>query len=96
MRVGKVNWHFHKNLPIHTIDLQPSSYRFVTGGTDNLVCVWNLLPVISEEHEMRKRNIGGDVKPSGGSIENEEQKIVDRNRNGMVQQNNLDDVTMVE
>lgn len=67
MRVGKINWTFHSNLPIHSIDLQPNSYRFITGGSDHKVCVWNLLPIISKKFEVvNNRNKNQDV---------EEQKI---------------------
>lgn len=38
-------------MPILSVDVQPNGFRFVTGGTDNKVCVWNLLPVVSERYE---------------------------------------------
>ena len=47
MRMGKINWVKHSNLPILSVDVQPNGYRFVTGGGDGYVCVWNLMPVIS-------------------------------------------------
>jgi hypothetical protein len=65
MRLGKINWTFHSNLPIHSIDLQPNSYRFITGGSDHKVCVWNLLPIISEKYEEqnnRKRKSSSEVE----------------------------------
>ncbi len=52
MRVGKINWTSHSNLPILSVDVQPNGYRFITGGSDHKVCIWNLLPVISEKYEM--------------------------------------------
>lgn len=51
MRVGKINWVKHSNLPILSVDVQPNGFRFVTGGGDGFVCVWNLMPVISEKYE---------------------------------------------
>ncbi len=70
MKLGKINWTFHNNLPIHSIDLQPNSFRFVTGGSDGKVCVWNLLPVIAEKYEV-KNNRG----QSENNDDREEQKI---------------------
>jgi WD40 repeat protein len=55
MRIGKINWTSHSNLPILSVDVQPNGYRFITGGSDNNVCVWNLLPVISEKYEMLRQ-----------------------------------------
>ena len=57
MRVGKINWTSHSNLPILSVDVQPNGYRFITGGSDNNVCVWNLLPVISEKYEMMSQPV---------------------------------------
>ena len=31
--------------------MQPNGYRFITGGADSFVRVWNLLPVISSKYE---------------------------------------------
>lgn len=53
--MGRINWQFHRNLPINSIDMQPNGYRFVTGGCDNAVYVWNLLPVICEKYENKKQ-----------------------------------------
>lgn len=55
MRIGKINWTSHSNLPILSVDVQPNGYRFITGGSDNNVCVWNLLPVISEKYELMRQ-----------------------------------------
>ena len=54
MRIGKIPWVSHSNMPILTVDVQPNGYRFVTGGGDYRVCVWNLLPVVSARHEARE------------------------------------------
>jgi protein HIRA/HIR1 len=51
MRASKIPWVSHKECPILSVDVQPNGYRFVTGGADGLVGVWNLLPVISEKYE---------------------------------------------
>lgn len=51
MRASKIPWVSHKKFPILSVDVQPNGYRFITGGTDNLVGVWNLLPVISAKYE---------------------------------------------
>ena len=51
MRASKIPWVSHKKFPILSVDVQPNGYRFITGGTDNLVGVWNLLPVISLKYE---------------------------------------------
>ena len=61
MRIGKVNWVNHADNPIMSVDVQPNGYRFVTGGGDNYVCVWNLLPAISDVYEFK-----GDEIESGG------------------------------
>ena len=53
MRIGKINWVNHADNPIMSVDVQPNGYRFVTGGGDNYVCVWNLLPAVSEVYEMK-------------------------------------------
>ncbi|CDW71962.1 protein hira [Stylonychia lemnae] len=51
MRLGKVDWVNHSKMPILSVDVQPNGFRYVTGGTDHKVCIWNLLPVISEKYE---------------------------------------------
>jgi WD40 repeat protein len=38
-------------MPILSIDAQPNGFRFVTGGSDHKVCIWNLLPGISLKYE---------------------------------------------
>lgn len=46
-----MHWVTHQNYPILSVDVQPNGFRFVTGGTDNKVCVWNLLPALSSRYE---------------------------------------------
>jgi WD40 repeat protein len=38
-------------MPILSVDAQPNGFRFVTGGSDHKVCIWNLLPAISLKYE---------------------------------------------
>jgi len=61
-------------MPINSVDVQPRGYRILTGGNDNKVCIWNLLPILarSDEHRpaARPNGVGGKTqKPA------EEQKI---------------------
>jgi len=68
MRVGKIDWVMHNNMPILSVDVQPNGFRFVTGGADHKVCIWNLLPVISEKYEKmgaKKKNAQEDKKIDG-------------------------------
>ena len=51
MRVSKIRWVSHSKFPILSVDVQPNGYRFITGGADSFVRVWNLLPVVSADHE---------------------------------------------
>ena len=51
MKSGIMHWVTHQNYPILSVDVQPNGFRFVTGGTDNKVCVWNLLPALSSRYE---------------------------------------------
>jgi len=67
MRASKIPWVSHKECPILSVDVQPNGYRFVTGGADTLVGVWNLLPVISEKYE----DLG---------MENEEENVEEKSR----------------
>ena len=41
----------HSKFPILSVDVQPNGYRFITGGADSFVRVWNLMPVISSQYE---------------------------------------------
>ena len=40
-------------MPINSVDVQPRGYRILTGGNDNKVCIWNLLPIVKREHEIK-------------------------------------------
>lgn len=51
MRVQKIRWVSHSKFPIASVDVQPNGYRFITGGADSFVRVWNLMPVISPLYE---------------------------------------------
>jgi len=51
MKSGIMHWVSHSNMPILSVDVQPNGFRFVTGGSDHKVCVWNLLPAISLKYE---------------------------------------------
>ena len=52
MRVSKIRWVSHSKSTILSVDVQPSGYRFITGGADAYVRIWNLMPVVSYNHEM--------------------------------------------
>jgi hypothetical protein len=51
MKSGIMQWVSHSNMPILSVDVQPNGFRFVTGGSDHKVCIWNLLPAISLKYE---------------------------------------------
>ena len=51
MRATTVDWIHHANMPINSVDVQPRGYRILTGGGDNKVCIWNLLPILSRKYE---------------------------------------------
>ena len=76
-------------MPILSVDVQPNGFRFVTGGSDNKVCVWNLLPVISEKHERmgRTQKNAQNSIPRRNSNGNEEVKV---NANGDVEMRDND------
>jgi hypothetical protein len=38
-------------MPILSVDVQPNGYRYVTGGSDHKVLIWNLLPAVSVRYE---------------------------------------------
>jgi WD40 repeat protein len=82
MRVGKISWVKHSNLPILSVDVQPNGYRFVTGGGDGVVCVWNLLPVISEKYEQfHKKNMSEEEK-NDVDMEDDSMRRDDLDQNG--------------
>lgn len=64
MRVAKIRWVSHTKTTILSVDVQPSGYRFITGGADAYVRIWNLMPVISFDHEME----GEDEHEEEGSM----------------------------
>jgi hypothetical protein len=51
MKSGILTWVSHQNMPILSLDAQPNGFRFVTGGSDHKVCIWNLMPALSLKHE---------------------------------------------
>jgi WD40 repeat protein len=53
MKSSCIDWMTHGNMPINSVDVQPRGYRILTGGSDNKVCIWNLLPIISRKHELQ-------------------------------------------
>ena len=58
MRASTVDWIHHGNMPINSVDVQPRGYRILTGGNDNKVCIWNLLPILSRKYEIRGNKTG--------------------------------------
>ena len=50
----------HGNMPINSVDVQPRGYRILTGGSDNKVCIWNLLPIVSKEFELKGKQDSQD------------------------------------
>jgi WD40 repeat protein len=53
MRASTVDWIQHGNMPINSVDVQPRGFRILTGGNDNKVCIWNLLPIVKREYEIK-------------------------------------------
>ena len=52
-------------MPINSVDVQPRGYRILTGGSDNKVCILNLLPIISRKYEVQglmAENAGNEEK----------------------------------
>jgi len=64
MRASTVDWIHHGNMPINSVDVQPRGYRILTGGNDNKVCIWNLLPILSRKYEVQG-NKADQAKPGG-------------------------------
>ena len=76
MKAGILPWVSHSNMPILSVDVQPNGFRFVTGGSDHKVCIWNLLPAISARYEM-----GPSVYPPGVQI-HEKKPTKENEKNG--------------
>ena len=72
MRASTVDWIQHGNMPINSVDVQPRGYRILTGGSDNKVCIWNLLPIISKKHEILGMETQNPTTDNAGA---EEKKI---------------------
>ena len=53
MRASTVDWIHHGNMPINSVDVQPRGFRILTGGNDNKVCIWNLLPIVSKKYQLK-------------------------------------------
>lgn len=64
MRVSRIRWVSHTKTTILSVDVQPSGYRFITGGADAYVRIWNLMPVISYDHEMEGEDSEEDEEGS--------------------------------
>ena len=60
MRSSTIDWMNHGNMPINSVDVQPRGYRILTGGSDNKVCIWNLLPIVSKEFELKGKQDSQD------------------------------------
>ena len=58
MRVSRIRWVTHSKSTILSVDVQPNGYRFITGGADAYVRIWNLMPVICFDQEME-----GETEP---------------------------------
>ena len=54
MIVGFPKWVDHQDMPIWSIDAQPNGYWLVTGGGDNKIKIWNILPIISAKFELNE------------------------------------------
>lgn len=78
MRVSKVRWVSHSKSTILSVDVQPNGYRFITGGADAYVRIWNLMPVICQDREMEGEEDSdeGSMVVGGDLVENEENSSV--------------------
>jgi len=58
-------------MPINSVDVQPRGYRVLTGGGDNSICVWNLLPILNPKFEVLSDpdSTKSGSKPGGGASE---------------------------
>jgi len=80
MRASTIDWIQHGNMPINSVDVQPRGYRILTGGNDNKVCIWNLLPIVSRHYETKGSYSDSPAADASGGKPNkpgkeEEQKI---------------------
>jgi len=71
MRSSTIDWMNHGNMPINSVDVQPRGYRILTGGSDNKVCIWNLLPIISREYELKGKSAPTDIFDIDVSVNNQ-------------------------
>ena len=55
----------HSDLAINSVDAQPNGYRLLTGGADNKIKVWNLLPILSDQHEVPEEERAYPPQPPG-------------------------------
>ena len=51
MILGYPKWIDHQDMPIWSIDAQPNGYRLLTGGGDNKIKIWNILPIIAPQDD---------------------------------------------
>lgn len=77
MKSGIMQWVSHSNMPILSVDVQPNGFRFVTGGSDHKVCIWNLLPAISLKYENPSSLAAGFEKTAGNAEELKNDKSMD-------------------
>ena len=71
MRSSTIDWMNHGNMPINSVDVQPRGYRILTGGSDNKVCIWNLLPIISREYELKGKSAPTEIFDIDMSVNNQ-------------------------
>eukprot|EP01133_Synstelium_polycarpum_P007439 gene7439-8704_t len=51
MKILKPTWINHSGFPIFSVDVHPDGSRFATGGGDNKIKIWSMLPVAVREVE---------------------------------------------
>lgn len=61
----------HGNMPINSVDVQPRGFRILTGGSDNKICIWNLLPIVSREYELKGKSAQADIFDMDMSVANQ-------------------------
>jgi WD40 repeat protein len=79
MRASTVDWIQHGNMPINSVDVQPKGFRILTGGNDNKVCIWNLLPIVNREYEVKGMDQYNTTnsKEAGGKTEKQEESKIE-------------------